>query len=109
VNLCARFANGDYVWTWVTELPGGTRFEQNTLHMLAASLEELKKRAANAMPSLNDDAVIDAFILGALDGRTSVMAVAEAVMAAHPGRFGTVAEALSRVGDLAVKYGRQNV
>ena len=106
MNISAKFVNDDYVWAWATELPDGKRFEQNTLHTLAASIEDVKKRAANATPALSDDALIDAFILGAIDGRTSLMAAAEAVMAAHPGRFKTVAEALSRVGDLAVKYGR---
>ena len=106
VDLRARFVNGDYVWTWNTELPGSLRFEQNTLHTLAASLEELKKRAGNAVPSLGQDAAIDAFILNALDGRTSVMAAAEAVMAAYPGRFKNRADAMSHVGDLAVKYAK---
>lgn len=106
VDLRARFVNGDYVWTWNTELPGNIRFEQNTLNTLAASLEEIKLRAASAVPVLNHDAVVDAFIVGALDGRTSVAAAANAVMAQFPARFGSCAEALSRVGDLAVRYAK---
>ncbi len=107
LDIRARFVNGDYVWAWSTELPGETRSDQNTLHALAASMEELKSRAGNAVPSLGQDAAIDSFILKALDGRTSVMAAAEAVMAAYPGRFKTRANAMSRVGDLAVKYGKE--
>ena len=87
LDICARFVNKDYVWTWRTELPGSLRFEQNTLHTLAASMEELKRRAGNAAPSLCQDAAIDALILTTLDGRTDVMAAAKAVMAAFPGRF----------------------
>jgi hypothetical protein len=106
LDIRATFVNDDYVWTWCTELPGSLRFEQNPLHALAASMEELKSRAGNAVPSLGQDAAIDAFILKALDGRTSVMAAAEAVMTAYPGRFKTRANATSRVGDLAVRYGK---
>jgi len=109
LDIGARFVNDDYVWTWCTELPGRLRFEQNTLHTLAASMEELKSRAGNAVPTLGQDAAIDAFILSALDGRTSVMAAGEAVMAAFPGRFRNIADAMSHVGDLAVKYGEQSV
>jgi type I protein arginine methyltransferase len=106
LDIRGKFVNDDYVWTWCTELPGRLRFEQNTVHTLAASMEELRCRAGNAVPSLGQDAAIDAFILNALDGRTSVMAAAEAVVAAFPGRFRNIADAMSRVGDLAVKYGK---
>jgi type I protein arginine methyltransferase len=108
LDIRAKLVNDDYVWTWRTELPGSLRFEQNTLHTLAASMEELKRRASNAVPSLGQDAAIDRLILHTLDGQTSVIAAANAVMAAFPGRFTTVADAMSRVGDLAVKYGKQD-
>ena len=107
LDIRVTFVNDDYVWTWCTELPGSLRFEQNTLHALASSMEELKSCAGNAVPSLGQDAAMDAFILKALDGRTSVMAAAEAVMAAYPGRFKTRGNATSRVGDLAVQYGKE--
>jgi len=106
LDIRARFVNGDYVWAWSTELPGKARFDQNTLHTLAASTGELKKRASNAVPTLSEDAAIDALILTKLDGRASVIDAASAAMAAYPGRFKNAAEAVSRVGDLAVKYGR---
>jgi protein arginine N-methyltransferase 1 len=109
LDIRARLVHDDYVWAWSTDLPDGRRFEQNTLHTLAASMEELKRRAGNAVPSLNQDAAMDAFILNALDGRTSVMAAAEAVMATYPGRFKHRADAMSHVGDLAVKYSRQTL
>lgn len=106
VGLRAQFVNGDYAWTWNTDLPGNARFEQNTLHGLAASIEDIRQRAANAVPALGDDAAVDADILKCLDGRSTIMAVATRVMSAHPGRFGSIAEAMSRVGDLAVRYRR---
>lgn len=106
LDIRASFVNGDYVWAWSTDVPGKARFEQNTLHMLAASMDELKKRAGNAVPSLGEDAAVDALILTTLDGRTSVTAAAAVIMAAYPGRFKNAADAMSRVGDLAVKYGR---
>ena len=106
LDIRARLVNDDYVWAWSTDLPDGCRFEQNTLHTLAASMEELKKRAGNAVPSLGQDAQIDALILSTLDGRMDVMAAANVVMAAFPARFKSAADAMSRVGDLAVKYGK---
>jgi protein arginine N-methyltransferase 1 len=106
VELSARFVNGDYVWAWTTEVSGKSRFDQNSLYMVGASLESLRKRASNAVPTLSADAVVDASILKALDGRTTIMAAATAVMAAYPGRFGSIAEAMSHVGDLAVRYRR---
>jgi len=106
LDIRASFVNGDYVWAWSTDVRGKARFDQNTLHTLAASTGELKKRASNAVPSLGEDAAVDALILTTLDGRTSVTAAATVIMAAYPGRFKNAADAVSRVGDLAVKYGR---
>jgi protein arginine N-methyltransferase 1 len=106
LDIRASHVNGDYVWAWSTDVLGKTRFEQNTLHMLAASMNELRKRAGNAVPALGEDAAVDALILATLDGRTNVMSAAAVVMAAYPGRFKNAADAMSRVGDLAVKYGK---
>ncbi len=106
VDLSARLVNGDYVWIWNTEIPGKARFEQNTLHTLVASKEDIRKRASDTTPTLREDSAIDALVLRTLDGKTSIMDAAKLVAAAYPAKFTTISDAVTRVGDLVVKYGK---
>jgi hypothetical protein len=57
------------------------------------------------VPNLSQDGQIDGVILGLMDGRRSLGEIARQVAAEFPARFAGEGEALSRAGELSLKYG----
>lgn len=67
----------------------------------AGSLDRvLRKREAEWVPVVNEEAQINAFILSKIDGHTSLGQIARALATKFPMRFMGWEDALSRVGDV---------
>lgn len=110
-TLDARLVGDDYVWRWDTEIIGaaGTkaRFRQSTLGGAPLSPDSLRKRAADHVPTLDEEGELVRFILTAMaGGGRSLETVARETAAAFPQRFPTWQEALPRVGELSQLYCR---
>jgi protein arginine N-methyltransferase 1 len=110
-TLGANLVGSDYIWGWDSRVraggPGGplkADFRQSTFFGASLAADQLRKRAAGHRAALNEDGQIDLSILAHMDTVTSVGDIARKVAEQFPGNFRTWHEALTRVGDLAVKY-----
>jgi protein arginine N-methyltransferase 1 len=107
-GLKADLVGDDYVWQWETVVQSGAHdldikahFQQSSLHGQPLSLESLKKREAEFVPTPNEDARIDGFILASIDGHSSIRQIAYALAANFPSRFNGWQDAVSRVAEVA--------
>jgi protein arginine N-methyltransferase 1 len=111
VALQANLVGDDYVWEWGATVSSNgnptqikTRLQQSTFFGAPLSLNRLQKRSERYVPQLNEDAQIDRFILGLLDGTTPIGQVARCAAERFPARFPKWEDALVRVSNLSVKY-----
>jgi protein arginine N-methyltransferase 1 len=111
VTLKANLVGDDYIWGWNTCVRERGRtglvkagFEQSNFFAAPLSAARLRKRAAAYVPARSEDGAIDHFILGLMDGATSLSDIASRVLAGFPGRFATAHDALTRVGELSEEY-----
>jgi type I protein arginine methyltransferase len=110
VAIHANLVGGHYVWQWHTLVtdPEGQRkaeFRQSDFHV-APSLDALQRAASGFAPSLNEDGLIDRAILEMIDGDTALHVIAERLAELFPQRFTDRRNALARVSELSVAYGR---
>jgi protein arginine N-methyltransferase 1 len=110
-RMKANLIKDEYIWRWETTIRAGerkrevkARFRQSSLNGYPLSLESLKKREAEYVPALNEDARIDLCILSKIDGCASLSQIAHALAANFPSRFNGWQDALSRVGDVTARY-----
>ncbi len=103
----------DYIWRWNTRIldqndPRAVKadFKQSTFFGAPLSPARLRKRASNYAPALDEEGEIDRFILSEMDGQTSLDEIARRISDRFPARFKTSHDALSRIGDLSLKYSR---
>jgi type I protein arginine methyltransferase len=106
-RIMANLVKHEYVWQWETTIHRSerkhdikARFRQSSLQGLPFSLESLKKREAEYIPTPNENTRLNAFILSKIDGHASLMQIARSVVAAFPLRFKGWQDALSHVGDV---------
>jgi len=111
IKLNADLVHEDYIWRWdtrVLSLGNSTQvkadFKQSTFFGVPLSLAQLHKRAANYVPTLNDEGQIDQMILSRIDGMTSLEEIADQLTKQFPTHFADWNDALTRVGDLSRKY-----
>jgi protein arginine N-methyltransferase 1 len=105
VTLDARHAGGDYLWTWETRC-ATAHFRQSTFHANPMSAAHLRLREAGHTPRIGDEARIDLFILDSMERSMALGEIARDLAARFPVRFPRWEDALARVGDLSVRYGR---
>ncbi len=89
--------------------PGDTKqvqaqFNQSNFFGEPRTVACLRKQAADHVPTLNEDGLIDRFILTQMDGKTNLGEVASKVVVQFPGSFATWEQALTRVGVIAVEH-----
>jgi protein arginine N-methyltransferase 1 len=113
IALKANLVGDDYVWRWDSRIlhqgdPGQVKahFQQSTFFAVPRSAGRLRKLAAGHAPRRNEDGGIDQFILGLMDGTTTLGDIAGRLMEHFPACFGRREEALTRAGEVAEKYGR---
>jgi type I protein arginine methyltransferase len=111
VSLRADLVGGDYIWSWDSRVrPGAPTqpvkadFHQSTFFGAGLNTGPLRKRGDSHQIKLNEDGQIDHFILCQVNGTATVGDIARQVAAQFPHQFPTWADALPRVGDIAVKY-----
>lgn len=111
VSLHADLVGDDYIWRWDTRIrdAGGqvkADFRQSTFFSIPLSPAKLRQMAADHVPTLAKDGQIDRLIMELMDGQTSLGDIASRLLAEFPQRFASEGEALTRVGELSLKYGR---
>ncbi len=108
VLLRADLVGSDYVWRWDTHVAGKASFQQSTF--LGAPLDPtgFRKRSDRHVPAPNEACRIDRFILSRIDGKASVGEIARQAAEQFPDRFPRWEDALARVGELALRYSRQD-
>jgi protein arginine N-methyltransferase 1 len=110
--LRADLVGPDYVWRWNSRVRAGgpagpvrADFRQSTFFGAGLGPDRLRKRSADYRAGLNEEGRIDSFILTRLGPDAPAGEVARQLAEQFPHRFPTWQDALSRVGDLAEKYG----
>jgi len=113
VDLRADLTGDDYTWSWRSRICGSDNldcpravFDQSTFFANLISPEQLRRREANSTPALEVEGQIDSFILSQMDGMTTLGEIARRTVDRLPEHFKDWQEALTRVGELAVKYGK---
>ena len=111
ITLRANLVGEDYIWRWDSCVRGadGTvraEFQQTTFRGVPVVPRELRKRAADYSPVLNEEGKIDQLILSLMGTGFSVDEIAARVQEQFPGRFRAPRDAMTRVGDLSLKYSR---
>jgi protein arginine N-methyltransferase 1 len=110
-QLDARLVGDDYVWSWATTVRSAgcvkAAYRQSSFLSVPLSPAALRYRAADHVPTLDDEGRIDGLVLSLMDGRRSLEQIAHQVAQAFPQAFPTWQDALSRVGDLSQRYTRR--
>ena len=109
VQIDATLMREDYIWTWRTDIAdeGGknkTAFTQSTFFGLPLSPLTLRKRAASAVPSLNEDGRIARAVLEAMNEGVPLGEIARRIEAGFAGRFPHPGDALNFVVELSRRY-----
>lgn len=109
VQLRADLVSDDYVWSWNTLATRGdglvkAEFKQSTFFSAAISPKQLRKQADNYVPRLNEDGLLDQFILSQMSGNTTHGEIARLIAEQYPHRFQNWRAALTHVAKLAAQY-----
>jgi type I protein arginine methyltransferase len=113
VEIRADLVGEDYIWSWDTELrgPGSARpikarFQQSQFLSAPVSADWLRKSGASFVPAPNQEASIDRTILDLLFAGISLEEISRRVSDGFPERFPHWQKALTRVGDMSLRYSR---
>jgi protein arginine N-methyltransferase 1 len=113
VRLGATLAGEGYVWRWNTLVQSEADprrakadFKQSDFFGSFVSAERLRKRAADYVPALSEEGMIDRLILDRMAEGMALGDIAKCLAESFPVRFGGPSEALRRAGELADKYSR---
>lgn len=109
VKLSADLVGDDYVWRWNTRVQGqGDKikadFKQSTFFGVPLSPDQLRRRESSYVPSLDKEGQIDRLILSLMNGQNSLSGIAHRVANDFPDRFKSWQDAMSRVGELSVRF-----
>ncbi|MBK6799492.1 MAG: hypothetical protein IPG76_22645 [Acidobacteria bacterium] len=111
VHLEAHLVGGsEYIYRWDTTVREGqtvkAEFRQSTFYGAPLSLGRLKKQNKDYVPELNLEGEIDRFILGMMGEGVSLGRIALELKERFPGEFRTEKDALTRAGELSVRYSK---
>ena len=109
VAIRADFVGGDYIFGWNTEICSAAgvtkaRFRQSQLQGCSLSRETLRKSSSVFVPSLKPDAAIDKMILDLFSEGICLEEASRRIAVRFPDRFPDWRKALTRVGELSVRY-----
>ena len=111
-TLAANLVGEDYVWRWHTRIFDGqgndlkADFKQSTFFGAPFSAERFRKKAANYVPTLNEEGRIQALILQLMDGGTTLEDIAKRVSESFPSEFDDVQKALGKVGEISQRFSK---
>lgn len=113
ISLRADLIADDYIWQWQTRVLGGSNptevkadFKQSTFFGMPVSPSQLRKCASTHVPDLNEEGVVDRFILENMDGENSLEKIAQQLTLQFPDRFADFKGALTVAGERSLKYSR---
>ena len=103
IAIEAAFAGGDYIWRWDTVAPGA-HHRQSTFMGEPLSMARMRRRSADYVPTLGEEALIDLGVLESMRSGQSLGEIARGLHARWPTRFRRWEDALARAGDVAERY-----
>lgn len=110
VRQSANLVVDDYLWSWRSTIRRQgivkAEFQQSTFFGTPLSPLQLRRRASNFSPTLNDDGQIVSFILERMTGAHSLGEIAEQLLAEFPARFANHNAALAKVSELSQQFSR---
>ncbi|MCP4304357.1 MAG: methyltransferase domain-containing protein [bacterium] len=108
LSVTANLVGSDYVWRWETKIRSGdgtkAHFRQASLEGNVISPASLRKREADYVPTLGEDALLDKRIVSQMDGHRSIGDIARDLTEEFPSHFRSWPDALTRVADVAERY-----
>ena len=111
LTIEAELVDGEYIWRWSTRIQAQddaavikADFKQSTASDSVLSLERLAGQDKNSRPALGDAGQIDLFIMGKMDGRTTVAQIARETFSLFPGHFKNQGEALIHIYEVVQQY-----
>jgi protein arginine N-methyltransferase 1 len=112
MTLRADAAGGDYSLGWDTRIAfrdtarRGADFRQSSFFGEPLSASSLRKQSASHVPALNDDGRIDQLGLALMGEGQPLGEIARRLAQSFPQRFARWEDALTRAGELSMRYGR---
>ncbi|MEO6723816.1 MAG: 50S ribosomal protein L11 methyltransferase [Blastocatellia bacterium] len=111
IQIKADLVGDDYLWSWNTLVKAGdgagaikANFKQSTFFGAALSPKQLRKQADNYVPRLNEDGLLDQFILSQMSGEKTHGEIARLTAEQYPHRFQDWRAALTHIAKLANQY-----
>lgn len=111
ILLQANLVGDDYVWRWKSKVfvqddPNKIKadFKQSSFYSSHFSLSNMRKRAANHIPRLNEDGLIDFHIMNLMDQGVTLENISHKIVEKFPERFRDLYQALAYIGELSIKY-----
>jgi len=111
VSLKANLVGDDYIWRWDSKVfvsgdPNKMKadYKQSSFDGMPISLSNMRKRAANYKPSLNEDGAVDHQIMNMMEQGLILEDISHRIIEQFPERFRDLSQALAYVGALSVKY-----
>ena len=101
LKISADFVRNDYVWRWETDFPKAS-LKQSTFFGAPLSASQLRKRANNYAPVMNDDGSIVRFVLSQMNGTYSIETIAKKLSEQFAVR--NEDDALTLVAEISEKY-----
>jgi protein arginine N-methyltransferase 1 len=113
LSIGAELVGQEYVWRWHTRFlspaePGGLKaeFDQSSANDDSLYTGQLSEHMTNSQPSLGPDGEIDHFILGKMDGRTTVKEIVAELQLKFPDHFQDEPQAIRYVYEIGRQYKR---
>jgi protein arginine N-methyltransferase 1 len=111
VTLHANVVGENYIWRWETEIAGGdggekVHFRQSTFEGTNVSSRTLRRHAVDHIPVLTAEGEAERFLLGAMDGKTSLEAIANRAAELFPQVYSSQEQAFERVSEVSRAFSR---
>ena len=113
ITLKANLVGDDYVWSWDTRvlargdpLHVKAEFKQSTFFGELEAPSKLRQQAAGHVPMLSDDGLIARLVLQMMGDAVPLGDIARHLASLHPDRFPRWQDALTRVGELSMRYAK---
>jgi protein arginine N-methyltransferase 1 len=107
LDVSARLVGDRYLWRWRSRVAAGGRdrasFDQSPFDSALLVPAKLRRRAATHVPRLNQEGEIERFVLERMAQARPLGEIAHELAQRYPSRFARWQEALSHVGDLALR------
>jgi len=112
VRIKINFVADDYIWSWQTGIRDNqaesvkAQFQQSTFFGTPLSPMQLRKRASEFLPTLNEEGQLMQFVFSRMTGAISLGEIADQLLAKFPSSFANHQEALTKVSVLSQNYSR---